>query len=67
MKKLKQILEEETGFGNDEFFMADPDELEDEEDEVDEFDEDSEDEMLEEILGLNEDFSLEDFMDCWDP
>lgn len=66
MKKkafIKKMVDE-TGLSED-FFLNDFDELDDDTEPEDE--ELGEDEILEEILGLNEDFSLEDFMDCWDP
>ena len=71
MKKktiIKNIIKDETGLNADDLFMRGFDELDEDTDpEDEEFDEDTEDEILEEMLGLNEDYSLEDFLDSWDP
>ena len=58
----------ETGLDDDDFFMNGFDELDDDtETEEDEFDEDTEDEILEEMLGLDSDYTLEDYLDSYDP
>ena len=67
-RKLRQILKEETGLGEDGFFM----ELEESEDldddtEDDDFDEETEEDLLAEMLGLDSDYTREDFLDAYDP
>ena len=71
MKKRKAFeknLVSETGLRGGEFFQNGMDVCDDcTEPEDEEFDQDTDDEFLTELLGLDSDYTLEDFLDSYDP